>query len=359
MRICILGDNLSSLTVAKALVNQNIYVDIIVQQKYKNFSKLRTIGISKSNIEFFNQNIINIDKLLWKVKKIEIFKDDLKDEKIINFQNKDQYLFSILKNNELYKILNNNLSKSRYFKKKLITNKKVSYIDKYKLIINCDYFNTITKKYFSKKIEKKYNSYAYATIIQHDKILNNIATQIFTKKGPLAFLPLSSVQTSIVYSINDMFKKNTQNIKDLIKFYNPKYKIKKIHQIENFELSSLNLRSYHHNNILAFGDLLHKLHPLAGQGYNMTLRDIIKLLQLIKFRIDLGLDLDSSICLDFEKEIKHKNYLFSNGIDFIYEFFNFEIKVKSDLLSETLKFLSKNKSFSNFFKKAADTGFIN
>ena len=49
-------------------------------------------------------------------------------------------------------------------------------------------------------------------------------------------------------------------------------KIKKIRNIETFELNSLSLRSYYHNNILAFGDLLHRIHPLAGQGFNMTLK---------------------------------------------------------------------------------------
>ena len=50
-------------------------------------------------------------------------------------------------------------------------------------------------------------------------------------------------------------------------------KIEKLTKIEKFELKSLILRSYFHKNILAF-DLLHKIHPLAGQGFNMTIRDI-------------------------------------------------------------------------------------
>ena len=33
MRVCILGAGLSSLTLAKALVNQNIYVDLYAQKK--------------------------------------------------------------------------------------------------------------------------------------------------------------------------------------------------------------------------------------------------------------------------------------------------------------------------------------
>ena len=55
---------------------------------------------------------------------------------------------------------------------------------------------------------------------------------------------------------------------------------------------------------MAFGDLLHKLHPLAGQGFNMTIRDIKIFLELIKFKIKNGLEIDSSICLDFEKKNK-------------------------------------------------------
>ena len=59
------------------------------------------------------------------------------------------------------------------------------------------------------------------------------------------------------------------------------------------------MRNYYFENILAFGDLLHKVHPLAGQGFNMSLRDIRELSKLIEEKINLGLDLDSSICYAF------------------------------------------------------------
>ena len=94
MRVCILGHGLSSLTLAKALVNQNIYVDIITYKKNQKIGLSRTLGISKSNINFFNKNIININKLLWKLKKIEIYSDNLKNEKLLNFEkNNDQIFF--------------------------------------------------------------------------------------------------------------------------------------------------------------------------------------------------------------------------------------------------------------------------
>ena len=214
----------------------------------------------------------------------------------------------------------------------------------------------MSKKIFFKKISKKYNSYAYTTIIEHKKLFgNDVASQIFTKEGPMAFLPVSSTETSIVYSVEG---KKKINLKEMINKYNSRYEISKVNEIFNFELNSLQLRTYYHNNILAFGDLLHKLHPLAGQGFNMSIRDIKEISKLIKNRLDLGLDLDRSICSDFEKNSKHKNYLFTNGIDFIHEFFNFENKIKNNVFSKSVKFLGKNKITNNIFRDIADKGIV-
>ena len=77
----------------------------------------------------------------------------------------------------------------------------------YKLIINCDPNHPYTKKFFFKKIEKNYDSYAYTTTIIHDKIKNNTAFQNFTINGPIAFLPISEIETSIVYSFRSLKKK--------------------------------------------------------------------------------------------------------------------------------------------------------
>ena len=356
MRVCILGNGLSALSLAKALVNQNIYVDIFSQKKELKFSQSRTLGVSKSNINFFDKNIINIEKFIWKLKKIDIFTENLKKEKLLNFDTNNDQLFSIIKNHELYKILLKDLFKNKFFKKKLSSNKNLSFINDYELIINCDYYHNITKKYFSKKIVKEYNSFAYTTIIKHENILNDSAIQIFTKKGPLAFLPISNNETSIVYSVHNSIDKKKENIKELIEAYNFKYKINKIEKIDSFELKSLNLRSYYHNNILAFGDLLHRIHPLAGQGFNMTIRDIKVLINIIKNKNDLGLSLDSSVNEEFENSLKHKNFIFSSGVDLIHEFFNIERKTKSNILSKSVQFFGNNPSINKVFTKIADKG---
>jgi 2-octaprenyl-6-methoxyphenol hydroxylase len=357
MRVCIIGIGITSLTLAKSLVNQNIWVDLWAQKKTFKPDQSRTIGISKSNVDYINKNIVNIEKIIWKLKKIEIFTENLGKEKLLNFENKNNELFSILKNFKFFDLLEKSLSKNKYFKK-IYLEKNLNFLENYDLVINTEYSNKITKKYFSKQITKKYNSIAYTVIITHKKILNNTASQIFTKRGPLAFLPISDTQTSIVYSLNNSDYIKNENIINLIHQFNFKYKIVKISKVKSFELKSLSLRSYFHNNILAFGDLLHKVHPLAGQGFNMTMRDIKLLLEIIKSKSDLGLQLDSSVNLDFENRIKHKNFIFSSGIDFIHEFFNLDRRIKSNALSKTVQFLGKNPIINKLFTKIADRGVI-
>jgi len=357
MTVCILGNSLTALTLAKALVNYEIDVDLIYDKKNYTINNSRTIGISKNNVDFFNNNIINIEKIIWNIKKIEIFSENLNKEKLINFKKKDQ-LFSIIKNYKLYQMLDKDLSKNKFFKSKFLAKGNQSYLNKYELLINCDPFNFITKRYFSKKISKEYNSTAYTTIISHDEIINDTAVQIFTKKGPLAFLPISNKKTSIVYSVYNLNNRDEENIKKLIKDKNFNYKIRKIEKINSFDLKSLNLRSYYYNNILAFGDLLHKVHPLAGQGFNMTIRDIKVLLQIIKKRLDVGLSIDSSVSSQFQKEIKHKNFIFSNGIDLIHQFFNIERKTRNNFLSNSVKLIGNQPSINRMLAKIADKGIL-
>ncbi len=358
MKVCIIGGGLVSLTLANVLIKKEIFVDILINKKSNRYDKIRTLGISKSNIDYFKDEIINIEKNLWKIKNIKILTENSPGEEILDFKNNEKQIFSIIKNYRLYEILNKNLKRSKFVKFEKFIDYENVIKKKYKLIINCDFENEITKKFFSNNIEKNYYSTAYTTVIDHKKIFNNnIAYQNFTKHGPIAFLPVSNTQTSVVYSFRKKNYKSGFDIKDLIKKYNPKYSIVKINDLKFIKLNSSSLRKYYKNNILAFGDLLHKIHPLAGQGFNMSIRDIKLLSELIDERIKIGLDINSSICRDFQKKAQDKNYIFSSGIDLIYELFHFEAKIKSKLLSKSINIIGKNKFLNSFFKKFADSGF--
>ena len=88
----------------------------------------------------------------------------------------------------------------------------------------------------------------------------------------------------------------------------------------------------------------------------MSLRDIKLLSELIDEKVSLGLDLDSSICQEFQNKSQDKNFIFSSGIDWVYELFNLESKISSNLIFKSINLIGNNKVVNTFIKKFADTG---
>ena len=116
MNICIIGNGLASVSLANNLINKKINVHIYEKKKFF-LSSNRTIGISRDNFEFFKKEIQDIKKKnTWGIKKIEIYSEKLKIDKIINFEKDKNNLFFMIKNDELYKSLNNQLLKSKGYK---------------------------------------------------------------------------------------------------------------------------------------------------------------------------------------------------------------------------------------------------
>ena len=109
MNICLIGNSLISLTLAKALVNKNINVFLYSEKNIKNSNKNRTIGITSNNLDFIQKKIIKIkNRLTWKINQIEIYNSSNK-EKILDFEDSKRTLFFMVKNNDLYNLLNQGL----------------------------------------------------------------------------------------------------------------------------------------------------------------------------------------------------------------------------------------------------------
>ena len=85
--------------------------------------------------------------------------------------------------------------------------------------------------------------------------------------------------------------------------------------------------------ITSLYERIHSVHPLAGQGFNLVLRDIEKFCQLLKNNLNLGLDINNSgILKEFNKSRKPENIILGLGIDFTNYFFKysklFDISIK-------------------------------
>ena len=165
MNVCLIGDGLISLTLAKTLINKKFKVFMYYENNRKIPNDNRTIGISSNNLDFIQNKILKINKsLIWEINKIGIYNDQNVKEKILNFNQSNKRLFSIIKNNDLYKLLTNSLKKNNKFKKIKIKNKsfysKILNDQKFDLIINCDGNNEISERYFFKKNYKRLYKYS-------------------------------------------------------------------------------------------------------------------------------------------------------------------------------------------------------
>ena len=347
MNICLLGNNLTNLVLANILLKKKINVEIISQVRPTVFKNtLRTIAISNDNYKFLGENIKGIKNLGWPTTKIKIYSEKNKSQELFEFKNKNQNNFYLLK----YISLFNLIKKNKYLKFTRLKKYDLELLKKrnFNLIINSEQNNSITKKYFQKKIEKNYNTLAFTAIVDHKKVENKIAKQIFTKNGPLAFLPLSNNQTSIVFSNNSTKLINKISLLKIINKYNHEYQIDKISEVESFSIKFLVLRNYVFKNILSFGDLIHKVHPLAGQGFNMTIRDIKSLSNILDENIKLGIDDGEIIAQKFQEKNKHLNYIYGLGIDALNSFFKLDNKLENNLSEPIFKILKNNKFLNKY-----------
>ena len=149
-------------------------------------------------------------------------------------------------------------------------------------------------------------------------------------------------------------------LKKKIKFYTKDF-LKKIKFISKIEFKDLNLiirKKYYKDRVLLFGDALHVIHPLAGQGFNMTLRDLTSLEKILKEKISLGLDIGSSdILSEFSDEAKPRNFMYSVGVDVLKSSFSSQNQPYKEFRNKILTNLNKSIIAKDLFLNLADKGF--
>ena len=368
-KICIIGDGLAGSTTAAILSKQNVRIDFYSSSKKKFFSDSRTTAISESNFQYIKSNL-NLSKssFFWPCKKINLFFED--KEKIINFLNfkeKNKNFMHIFKNKDLKKKLDKIISSRKNIKlikrnieninskdSSIVLGKKKVFYD---LIILC--IGGLSKFYLKieggRSIKKNYEEVAITAIVKHNAKIKN-PSQFFLKEGPLAILPFKKNSFSTVWSVNNnFFDSNEKDLKEIltkkIRVWLHTKKIKTIERIQSFPIN-LNLKTkYFKKNILILGDGLHTIHPLAGQGFNLVLRDIKKLAELISGTTRLGLLFKDSLLLkNFYNSRKPENNLFGIGINLTNLFF----KDNKYLSSFKKKILNSINNF-DFIKKISQS----
>ena len=171
----------------------------------------------------------------------------------------------------------------------------------FKLVIGADGSNSWVRSQTSIDVKNKaFNQTALVFNIKGTKAHQGCAYQKFMQDGILALLPIHTDEYSVVFSLNDNILDEYKKLDDamfllkLKKDLGEKFgDINILSKRQYFPLSMKINESLISDRVILIGDAAHQVHPLAGQGLNLGLRDVIEFDELLnsnkKYHHDLGL----------------------------------------------------------------------
>lgn len=324
--IVIVGAGLVGLTAALACAKKGAKVCILDQKLPNIKGDMRASAISASSFVLL-KNLHVIDSIVGNIQAIDkIFISDSrvgrKNKLNLKFQNLNHkgYMIdnSILKN-ELLKLIKKShgitlkapvkilktFTNSDKVKINLDNNRRIEA----SLLVAADGKNSNYRK--SADISVRFTHYkqsAIVTTIGHEFAHNGSAHQFFFPGGPLALLPLTKNRSSIVWSDSSLASGAAMSLNDSDFIDELSYRINgllgKIKLLGPRQIFPLNLQManrYTAKRLVLVGDAAHSIHPIAGQGLNLGLRDAAALADNVALSIRKGIDLGSEVIQEYEK----------------------------------------------------------
>ena len=148
-----------------------------------------------------------------------------------------------------------------------------------------------------------YRQTAVVTNITSELPHNNVAYERFTRNGPLALFPMQDKVLSLVWTQTEAnlervlemddedFQREVQGI-----IGNRLGKFTRVGTRQTYPLQLTRATEQTRPRLVLVGNAVHALHPVAGQGFNLGLRDIAVLAQVLSDAISDGVDIgDSSV----------------------------------------------------------------
>ncbi|MEQ1753574.1 MAG: FAD-dependent monooxygenase [Micropepsaceae bacterium] len=178
-----------------------------------------------------------------------------------------------------------------------------------------------------------YHQTGIVATIEHERPHNGVAQELFLPSGPFAILPMTGNRSSIVWTersdqadaylrLNDagFMAEVAQRFGDQwgeIKLAGPKW---------SYPLSMHLAMSYVAPRFVLAGDSAHGVHPIAGQGLNLGLRDAAALAEVIVDSRRLGLDVGSPhVLYRYESWRRFDNALFAASMEVLNRLFSNDI----------------------------------
>ena len=175
-----------------------------------------------------------------------------------------------------------------------------------RLCLACDGRNSPTRARLGlKTLSWSYPQSGLVTTVGHEEPHHGIAQEYFLPAGPFAILPMTNNRSSLVWSER---KDLAQQIVALDapdfeaelhnRFGDYLGALKPMGPRFSYPLSFLLAHTYVADRCALVGDAAHVIHPIAGQGFNIGLKDVAALVQVVRNAKALGLDIGSADVLD-------------------------------------------------------------
>lgn len=178
-----------------------------------------------------------------------------------------------------------------------------------------------------------YRQHGIVFDVEHEKDHQGVAVENFMPEGPFAILPKKGGRhSSIVWTVASNVKPVIESASDkmLLNLVTERFnswlgEVRILTPLKFFPLKLIYSTQYYSGRVVFLGDSMHSIHPLAGQGLNLALRDLQVLVNLITYYRGLGLDIGSPIMFNEYKNsrepdnslmiesMNYLNYVFSNN----------------------------------------------
>ncbi|MCE3233570.1 MAG: 2-polyprenyl-6-methoxyphenol hydroxylase [Rickettsiaceae bacterium] len=147
-----------------------------------------------------------------------------------------------------------------------------------------------------------YNQHGVVCTVKHEKSHHGVAIEKFLPTGPFAILPMhGDHNSSLVWTEKSelaplFMKMNDAEFQEHLELRFGGYlgKLEVIGKRFSYPLSLCLAQQYTSQRLALIGDAAHAIHPIAGQGFNLGIRDIPPLVSAIYEAKNLGLDIGSS-----------------------------------------------------------------
>ncbi len=382
--INIVGGGLIGAFVAYSLAKIGFTITIIEKKEaYNNNKNLdnRTVAISEGTRIFLDKINLweDINKYAEPIKKIKVIDrklsnslqfDNVRRKSNLGYIVKNKHLLDIVykkvKTQKNVKIFNNanilNFENSNDTIKINLTNSSILS----SLNIAADGKNSFVKQYYKTPyFIKDYKKTAFVVIFTHSLNHNNTAYEFFYKNGPLAILPMQSINgnfaSSIVWTnetnyLNSINNLNNEKIISVLNHYSQLSvgSIKQIISKQIFPLTAHLNSSFYQERTLYVGDAAHSFHPIAGQGWNLGMKDVENLFNLTSKYKSLGIEIGNRyFCRDYHNDNYYNAYRLYQVTDKLDSFFQNQNPLISLGRSLGLRYLQKNKKINNFISDFA------